>query len=58
MMELALHDGEGPTSVREIAEQQELPIKYLEQLNSRPSLVTELGPLVLRDRRGKDYGSR
>ena len=32
MMELALHDGEGPTSVREIAEQQELPIKYLEQL--------------------------
>jgi hypothetical protein len=32
--------------------------KYLEQLNSRPSLVTEPAPLGLRERPAKDYGSR
>jgi hypothetical protein len=32
--------------------------KYLEQLNSRPSLVTEPAPLALRERPRKDYGSR
>lgn len=32
MIELALHYGEGPASVREIADSQALPPKYLEQL--------------------------
>lgn len=32
MAELALHYGQGPTSVRDIAERQDLPAKYLEQL--------------------------
>ncbi|NPV49469.1 MAG: Rrf2 family transcriptional regulator [Armatimonadetes bacterium] len=32
MMELAIHDGPEPVSVRQIAEAQELPVKYLEQL--------------------------
>jgi len=32
--------------------------KYLEDLNSRPSLVTESAPLALRERPRKDYGSR
>ncbi len=31
---------------------------YLEQLNSRPSLLTESAVLALRERPGKDYGSR
>lgn len=34
MMALAVRHGSGPTSVREIAEDQELPLKYLEQLVS------------------------
>ena len=32
--------------------------KYLEELNSRPSLVTEPGPLMLREHSGKNYRSR
>lgn len=32
MSELALRYGQGPTSVRDIAERQQLPAKYLEQL--------------------------
>jgi hypothetical protein len=32
--------------------------KYLEELNSRPSLLTEPAPLALRERPRKDYGSR
>jgi hypothetical protein len=32
--------------------------KYLEKLNSRPSLMTEPTPLALKERSGKDYGSR
>jgi hypothetical protein len=31
---------------------------YLEELNSRPSLVAETAPLALGERPGKDYGSR
>ena len=33
-------------------------VKYLEELNSRPSLLAEPVPLALRERPGKDYGSR
>ena len=32
--------------------------RYLEEINSRPSLVTEPAPLTLRDRPRKDYHSR
>jgi hypothetical protein len=32
--------------------------RYLEQLNSRPSLVTEPAPLALKERPGKAYGPR
>ena len=32
MLELAKHYGKGPTSIAEIAKNQEIPIKYLEQL--------------------------
>lgn len=32
--------------------------KYLEKLNSRPSLVAEPAPLALKERPRKDYGSR
>jgi hypothetical protein len=32
--------------------------RYLEGINSRPSLVTEPAPLALRDRPRKDYRSR
>ena len=32
--------------------------KYLDEINSRPSLVTEPAPLALRERPGKDYYSR
>jgi len=32
MMELALHEGEGPQLLREIAQAQRLSVKYLEQL--------------------------
>ena len=32
--------------------------RYLEGINSRPSLVTEPGPLTLRERPRKDYNSR
>jgi hypothetical protein len=32
--------------------------KYLEQINSRPSLLTEPAPLALRERPGKGYHSR
>ena len=31
---------------------------YLEEINTRPSLVTESGPLALREQPGKDYPSR
>ena len=31
---------------------------YLENLNSRPSLMTEPTPLALREQPGKEYGSR
>jgi hypothetical protein len=31
---------------------------YLEEINSRPSLVTESAPLALREQPGKDYHSR
>lgn len=34
MMELAMNEGPRPVSVRQIAEAQELPVKYLEQLIS------------------------
>ena len=32
--------------------------RYLEEINTRPSLVTESGPLALREKPGKDYPSR
>jgi hypothetical protein len=32
--------------------------RYLEEINSRPSLLTEPAPLALRERPGKDYNSR
>ena len=32
--------------------------KYLEELNSRPSLLTEPAPLASKERPRKDYGSR
>jgi hypothetical protein len=32
--------------------------KYLEEINSCPSLITEPAPLALRERPGKDYRSR
>jgi hypothetical protein len=32
--------------------------KYLEEINSLPSSLTEAAPLALRDRPGKDYGLR
>ncbi len=32
--------------------------RYLEEINSRPSLLTEPAPLALRERPGKDYHSR
>jgi len=32
--------------------------RYLEEINSRPSLVTEPAPLALREQPGKDYHSR
>ena len=32
--------------------------KYLEEINSRPSLFAEPAPLALRERRGKDYSAR
>jgi hypothetical protein len=32
--------------------------RYLEGINSRPSLLTEPAPLALRERPGKDYKSR
>jgi hypothetical protein len=32
--------------------------KYLEEINSRPSLVTEPAPLALRERPRKDYNSQ
>ena len=32
--------------------------RYLEGINSRPSLVTEPAPLALREQPGKDYHSR
>lgn len=32
--------------------------KYLEEINSRPSLVTEPAPLALRERPARDYHSR
>ena len=32
--------------------------KYLEQINSRPSLLSEPAPLALRERPRKDYNSR
>jgi hypothetical protein len=32
--------------------------RYLEGINSRPSLVTEPAPLALRDRPRKDYHAR
>ena len=31
---------------------------YLEEINSRPSLVTDSAPLALREQPGKDYHSR
>jgi hypothetical protein len=33
-------------------------VKYLEEINSRPSLVAEPEPLALRERPGKDYNSK
>ena len=32
--------------------------RYLEEINSRPSLLTEPAPLALRERPGNDYHSR
>jgi hypothetical protein len=32
--------------------------RYLEEINSRPRLLTESAPLALRERPGKDYHSR
>ena len=32
--------------------------RYLEEINSRPSLITEPAPLALRERPRKDYHSR
>ena len=32
--------------------------RYLEEINSRPSLVSEPAPLALRERPGKDHHSR
>ena len=32
--------------------------RYLEEINARPSLVSESGPLVLREQPGKNYPSR
>ena len=31
--------------------------RYLEEINSRPSLLTQPAPLALRERPGKDYHS-
>jgi hypothetical protein len=33
-------------------------IRYLEEINSRPSLLAEPAPLSLRERPRKNYGSR
>jgi hypothetical protein len=32
--------------------------RYLQEINSRPSVLTEPAPLALRERPGKDYHSR
>ena len=32
--------------------------KYLQEINSRPSQLTELAPLTLRERPRREYGSR
>ncbi|RMH77290.1 MAG: Rrf2 family transcriptional regulator [Actinomyces sp.] len=51
LLSLALHDGGGPTSVREIAERTALPQPYLEQI-----LLALKGAGIVRSKRGVGGG--
>lgn len=51
LLSLALHDGEGPTSVRDIAERTGLPQPYLEQI-----LLALKGAGLVRSKRGVGGG--